>query len=117
MELSLTDNDAQTPGGSWVGISALIVGALMVLSACGTVDYSVNRSYFSSATRTDNALGTINFRRSETGEPYAVGVYRITHGYSADAPLYTQDALRMNISASHTSDSGSFVGLRSRFEF
>lgn len=105
-----------TRAGTRLGHTLLIVFTLTSVSACGMVDYSREKNQFVDSARKERALGVIHFRYGEE-QPYDVTVHKIRRGYAMSAPMYEVDSWRVNFTASRDSESGKFLGLRSRWEF
>lgn len=111
-----TGHTSQPRTGPKLGHAALIILALSIVSACGVLDYSREKNQFVDSARKERTLGVIHFRYGEE-QPYDVTVHKIRRGYAMSAPVYEEDALRVNFTASRDSESGNFVGFRSRWEF
>lgn len=115
MNIVNTCHRSLTRSGSQLGQISLILFALCSASACGILDYSKGNDFTDTAYK-ERTLGVIHFRYGEE-QPYDVTVKKIHRGFAMTTPMYEEDALHINLTASHDSESGNFVGLRSRWEF
>lgn len=105
-----------------------LIPCIVLLSACGRVDYSTERNqFFTDSADSDSSDSTrgqvyVNFSDSDIAKPYVVDFKRIrsnnNKGYGFQAPIYDdRDSFKTSLALTRTKEYKWFSGLQMRWEF